>query len=213
MAICSSCRKTLLARLHSKPIFMRYASMVPSTPLNASPSEPLPAFPNSEPPQAISSSKPGGSQPFSTPEYAPSSTTKAAAKDARKSTKLQGSIAGGQELRGIAYLKTRPTILAMEDDEYPDWLWKLLDEPKTEMGTTKVDTSAMTKKQRAKFDRKQERLRKNMPKIVPLHEQSKDLTGPGDDAATSLQRRQEVIKSSRIARRKGIREDNFLRSM
>jgi len=71
----------------------------------------------------------------------------------------------------------------------------------------------MTKKQRQKYDRKQERLQKNMTKHIPLHEQSADLTRPGDDAVVSLQRRQELTKSSRVARRKGIRESNFLRGM
>ena len=71
----------------------------------------------------------------------------------------------------------------------------------------------MTKKKRAKYDKKQDKLLKTLPKKIPLHEQSKDLTGPGEDAVVSLERRQEVTKSSRVARRKGIREDNFLRGM
>lgn len=71
----------------------------------------------------------------------------------------------------------------------------------------------MTKKQRARYDKKQERLLQSIPKTVPLHEQSRDLTGPGDDAVTSLQRRQEITKSARSARRRAIREGNFLKSM
>jgi large subunit ribosomal protein L54 len=142
----------------------------------------------------------------------------------------------------------------MEDDEYPDWLWGLVDQGKKSTtaaaadGGDAVDLScklhrtltqdlpapnpvhtpiqtptpsgfltdpltAMTKKQRQKYDRKQERLLKTLPKRTPVHEQSKDLTGPGDDAVVSLERRQEITKSSRVARRKGIRESNFLRSM
>ena len=54
---------------------------------------------------------------------------------------------------------------------------------------------------------------KNVPKPIPLHEQSVDLTKPGDDAVTSLQRRQEVTKSARDARRKSIRESNFLKAL
>lgn len=72
---------------------------------------------------------------------------------------------------------------------------------------------AMTKKQKLKYQRQQEKLLKNVPKVVPIHEQSKDLTDAGDDAVTSLQKRQEVTKSSRQARRKGIRESNFLKAM
>jgi large subunit ribosomal protein L54 len=71
----------------------------------------------------------------------------------------------------------------------------------------------MTKKERRKYERKHEKLLKATPKRIPLHEQSKDLTGPQDDAVVSLERRQEVTKSARVARRKGIRESNFLRTM
>lgn len=115
---------------------------------------------------------------------------------------------------GVAYLKAKPTVLAMEDDEYPDWLWGLVSEGKKSVtGESAADISALTKKQRAKYDRKQGRLHKTLPRKIPVHEQSKNLTGPKDDAVVSLEKRQEVTKSSRVARRKGIRESNFLRSM
>lgn len=71
----------------------------------------------------------------------------------------------------------------------------------------------MTKKQRLRYEKKQERLMKSMPVQIPVHEQSNDLTAPGDDAVTSLQRRQEITKSARAARRRSIRESNFLKSM
>jgi len=71
----------------------------------------------------------------------------------------------------------------------------------------------MTKRQRQKYDKKKERLAKNQVKQVPLHEQSVDLTRPGDGAEVSLEKRQQITKSSRVARRKGIRENNFLRGV
>ena len=71
----------------------------------------------------------------------------------------------------------------------------------------------MTKKQRARYDKAQEKIMKNLPVQIPLHEQSKDLTGPDDNAITSMQRRNEIIKSARKANRKNIRESNFLKSM
>lgn len=43
-----------------------------------------------------------------------------------KPQKLMGSIPGGTPLHGLGYLKAKPTVLAKEDDEYPDWLWTLL---------------------------------------------------------------------------------------
>jgi len=71
----------------------------------------------------------------------------------------------------------------------------------------------MTKKQRLRYDKAQERLKAKMPVTIPVHEQSMDLTGPQDDAITSLQRRQEITKSARTANRQNIRETNFLKSM
>lgn len=71
----------------------------------------------------------------------------------------------------------------------------------------------MTKVQRLRYEKKQEKLLKDLPKEIPVHEQSQDITGADDDAVVSLQRRQEITKSARAARRKGIRESNFLKSM
>jgi hypothetical protein len=51
-------------------------------------------------------------------------------KELAKPTTLQGSVPGGAPLFGVAYLKAKPTVLAMEDDAYPEWLWGLLDERK-----------------------------------------------------------------------------------
>jgi len=40
---------------------------------------------------------------------------------------LKSSVAGGAELRGLGFTKAKPVIKAMDDHEYPDWLWTLLD--------------------------------------------------------------------------------------
>ena len=53
----------------------------------------------------------------------------------------------------------------------------------------------------------------SLEKPVPLHEQSVDLTGPEDDAVMHAEKVRELTVSMRSARRKGIREANFLRSM
>jgi large subunit ribosomal protein L54 len=45
----------------------------------------------------------------------------------KKQQKLVGSIPGGTPLQGLGYLKAKPIVLAKEDDEYPEWLWTLLD--------------------------------------------------------------------------------------
>ena len=73
--------------------------------------------------------------------------------------------------------------------------------------------SAMSKKTRAKYERKQAKMLASMEKPIPLHEQSKDLTEKGDSAEVHAEKMRELTQSMRQARRKGIREANFLRSM
>jgi len=34
---------------------------------------------------------------------------------------------GGSVLRGLGFLKTKPEVHAMEDEQYPDFLWGLLE--------------------------------------------------------------------------------------
>jgi large subunit ribosomal protein L54 len=173
-----------------------------------------------------------------------SSASRPAKSKESKTQKLVGSIPGGTPLYGLGYLKGKPTILAKEDDEYPDWLWTLLDAEtgaKTSDGKSSDDVAgkqfspamrmrlfpgrgprfpssdlvvlALPKAARERYMKKQEKLLKSLPKKIPLHEQSKDLTQPGDSAELSAQRRQELVRSSRDARRKGIKENNFLRGM
>jgi len=71
----------------------------------------------------------------------------------------------------------------------------------------------MTKKMRAKHERKQAKLREGMERPVPMHEQSRDLTSAEEGAMEYAQKRRELTHSMRGARRKDIREANFLRSM
>lgn len=71
----------------------------------------------------------------------------------------------------------------------------------------------MNKKARARADKKMAIAKAALPKKIPLHEQSIDLTGPDATGVESVQKRQELTSSARQARRKGIREDNFLRGL
>lgn len=85
--------------------------------------------------------------------------------------------------------------------------------------------AAMSKKQRKRYEKKMAALAASQPPKVPLHEQSIDITpapyntdetGPKDlvaEAAASLEKRTEITRSAREARRKGIRESNFLRGL
>jgi hypothetical protein len=40
-------------------------------------------------------------------------------------------------------MKTKPHVVAMEDDEYPEWLWSLLDEKRPGAMGEKVDLAGI----------------------------------------------------------------------
>lgn len=130
MTLCVSCRRALITTLRGSYVRaspFRTAATVPPT-SNAAPANPPPPTAQQSTP-AISSATPAASQPFSTPNISPQNTLKAAAADLKKpagNVKLQSSIPGGTELKGLNYIKGAPPLLAKEDDEYPEWLWTLL---------------------------------------------------------------------------------------
>ncbi len=129
--ICSSCRQTLLSRLPGRiisPPPIRYTSSAPSTSPSPRQAPPDIAIPTAKTtPSATSSNTPGISQPLST-RMLPSTSSASRPNQAKpsKEQKLVGSLPGGTLLQGLGYLKAKPTVLAQEDDEYPDWLWTLL---------------------------------------------------------------------------------------
>ncbi|KAI9277377.1 mitochondrial ribosomal protein L37-domain-containing protein [Sporodiniella umbellata] len=43
----------------------------------------------------------------------------------------------GTVLKGIQFLKDKPEPIALDDSEYPGWLWDLLDEKKLKQKTSK----------------------------------------------------------------------------
>ncbi|KAK2741767.1 hypothetical protein FQN57_005511 [Myotisia sp. PD_48] len=151
--------------------------------------------------------------------------------------KRVSSVPGGTALRGLNYFKNKVDPIALEDHEYPDWLWTLLDQPtkNVKLGGD-VDVSAMNKKERKKHVKKMAALRAAQPHVIPLHEQAIDITpasynlpaagegsettmaasSTGEDitlATASVTAISEITKSARDARRKEIKESNFLRGM
>jgi large subunit ribosomal protein L54 len=84
---------------------------------------PAPGPDHEGPPAATSTS---AAQPFTTPlTPAPKGKEPAALREPRS------SVPAGTRLDGLNYLKNKQTPLALEDHEYPEWLWSLLDEAKT----------------------------------------------------------------------------------
>ncbi|KAK5070762.1 hypothetical protein LTR64_007460 [Lithohypha guttulata] len=221
--ICSSCRRTLLARISNLPTSssstLRHTSIrtisthpanraaAPGTPTSSTPSVAAETQPFSE--TFFPSTSSAQTPPLS------SSTTKP---NAANPIHLTSSIAGGTPLTTLSYVKqpTKP-LVALEDHEYPPWLWTLIPNPNAPSTGNSIDggidVSSMTKKQRSKYERKMAKMLAGMEKPVPLHEQSKDLVEAEEGGVVFADRRRELTRSMREARRKEIREANFLRSM
>ncbi|WPG97990.1 Hypothetical protein R9X50_00077300 [Acrodontium crateriforme] len=142
-------------------------------------------------------------------------------KAATKTTPLS-SVPAGTVLKGLNFLKNKTDPVALEDAEYPAWLWKVLEkkEDSAKKDAVEGDLFAKSKKQRqraAKALRRQAAQNPDslVPKI-PLYEQSIDLPrgdGTIDGAKDAAGKRKELTQSMRNMRRNKIKEANFLKGM
>ncbi|KAI9676551.1 MAG: hypothetical protein M1817_000710 [Caeruleum heppii] len=185
------------------------------------------------PPSAVSA--PGVAQPFSTPltPAAPASLSRRKEKDEARSP--VSSVPAGTVLRGLGYMKNKTDPVAMEESEYPGWLWGCLDAGPGKKGGSgdgkggeeEGDLFSKSKNQRrlaAKRLRKEALLDSSLDpnaahasRKIPLEEQSIDLpsnaSGTVGGALEALQHREKLRKAMRGKRRGGIKEANFLRGM
>lgn len=157
--ICQRCRTSILSRIHQHTIVpsssarqptlrlpwtstRNYSDGKPST-APSPPSQPRqPVAGDSTAPAAVSSATPGVSQPLSTPEgvhtdAAPEKATK------KSSQRTVSSCAPGTKLLGLNYFKNKPDVFALDDSEYPKWLWGLLEHKADKTATGGVDVSCM----------------------------------------------------------------------
>ncbi|KAJ5377702.1 uncharacterized protein N7496_005111 [Penicillium cataractarum] len=224
--ICRSCRTTMLSRLQQTHAVSWTAStaarQLPTVRTQFRFYSDNAATP---PPSTISSATPGVSQPLSTPEGVqtdakPSNSTKPVLE------RPPSSCPAGTKMNGLNYFKNKPDIVAKEDSEYPDWLWDLLGDASKQSKTDKggVDPSTLNKKQRKRYEKKLAARTGPLAPKIPAHHHSYDITpasynrdAPSEDAfsdaTAGLDKRQEVTKSAREARRKAIKESNFLRGL
>ncbi|PYH93794.1 hypothetical protein BO71DRAFT_354538 [Aspergillus ellipticus CBS 707.79] len=242
--ICQRCRTGIVSRLQQQhtialsapsyarqlPIqrsqFRNYSDGKPTVAATPPPPNPRqPVVGDITVPSAVSSATPGVSQPFSAAEGVhvdvnPGKPTKAAVE------RPPSSLAAGQRMNGLNYFKNKPDVVSLEDSEYPEWLWSLLDDTKkgkTERGG--VDPNTLNKKQRKRYDKKMAARAATLPPTIPIHHHATDITpaaynrsgaAPEDliqAASESIEKRTEITRSAREARRKAIREDNFLRGL
>ncbi|TKA68281.1 hypothetical protein B0A49_06113 [Cryomyces minteri] len=162
-------------------------------------------------------------QPFSTPlTPSPEAAGVKPGKPATPPVIALSSVVAGTPLKGLNFMKNKQDPVALEDSEYPSWLWGILAQRKTGKGKTEADGDlfSKSKKQRrvaAKKLRKQELLHpESLVPEVPIYEQSIDLPGGDGTVAGALEAarvREELRKAMRGKRRGGIKEDNFLRAM
>jgi len=133
---------------------------------------------------------------------------------------VKSSIPAGVPLKGLNFLKNAQDPVALPDDEYPAWLWTVLDRKEKKDESGGGDLFSKSKKQRrvaAKRLRKEQAMNPALliPKI-PIYEQTIDLpSGDGSlaGAAAAADARAELTKAMRDRRRASIKEANFLKSM
>ncbi|EEP76566.1 predicted protein [Uncinocarpus reesii 1704] len=210
--LCSRCRTHLLSRLP----FSRGASSLPPS---------RNARLNSTTQQRTYSTPTNPTQAPAAENSASGDANEATVTTTAASPKASSSVPAGTRLIGLNYFKNKPEILAKEDSEYPDWLWKLLDDPtaKAKSGAGSVDVSTLNKKQRKRHEKKMAALAASKPRVIPLHEQTVDIIPADavtadaeknyDVAATGIEAREAINKSARLARRKAIKEANFLKGL
>ncbi|PVI08198.1 hypothetical protein DM02DRAFT_501851, partial [Periconia macrospinosa] len=163
-------------------------------------------------------------QPFSaplTPSGSPQDKKNAHAVAEKKVHPLvRSSVPAGTPLKGLNFFKDKSDPVAMADEEYPDWLWTILDKKDTKDNADSGDLFSKSKKQRriaAKRLRKEQLANPELltPKI-PLYEQTVDLPsgdGTPEGAIQAISARDALTKSMRKKRRADIKEKNFLKAM
>ncbi|KAF2397571.1 hypothetical protein EJ06DRAFT_584491 [Trichodelitschia bisporula] len=161
-------------------------------------------------------------EPFTTP-YAISPVARGMKpSESKAKPAVVSSVPAGTPLKGLNFMKGQTDPVAMEDSEYPPWLWDILTVGKKgeESAVDAADLYSKSKTKRAKalkLARKQGLLGDEVADTkVPIYEQSIDLpTGDGTLEATieAEQARKELTKAMRTKRRSEIKEKNFLKTM
>ena len=64
-----------------------------------------------------------------------------------KKAAIASSVPQGTVLKGINYMKEGKDPIALDDSEYPEWLWDLLDEKKQKQKSSKPSNRQYHRKQ------------------------------------------------------------------
>lgn len=89
------------------------------------------------PPPATSTS---AAQPFSTPLTPSLKNEGPPRKPSKSAVKLPASsVLAGTVLKGLNFMKNKQDPIALEDREYPEWLWRVLDKGQSAGGEAMAD--------------------------------------------------------------------------
>jgi large subunit ribosomal protein L54 len=196
--------------------------MISTTPANAAEAISVKTIEQAKPRQAgdQSSAISSTSQPFTTPNNVSPIThgEKPSKKKASDLPTVLSSCPAGTPLKGLNFIKGKTDPVAMEDHEYPEWLWAVL-KPKEKDGDEAVDADLYSKSKNKRTKAKKALKAKGAQEVtlkIPLYEQTIDLpSGDGTEAGNleAARARQELTKAMREKRRATIKEANFLRTM
>ncbi|KAF2634341.1 hypothetical protein P280DRAFT_278232 [Massarina eburnea CBS 473.64] len=210
-------QKPSLSSLRSSHRFSTANTLRDATPISANTA--TQSVPSRTPPAATSTS---AAQPFSAPiTPAASPQLKKEAAEKKTTPLVRSAVPAGTPLKGLNFLKDKTDPVAMADEEYPEWLWSILDrQEKKGEGAAAGDLFSKSKKQRrvaAKRLRKEHLANPELlgPKI-PVYEQTLDLPasdGTLDGSVKASDARDGLTKAMRGKRRADIKEKNFLKAM
>lgn len=219
--------RTTTPSLRTQSRWVSSSSPRPATISSATQAAPRQGSPQSthNPPAATST---GAAQPFSTPRSSSpkKQTPTGPVKSSPPPITVKSSVAAGTALKGLNFLKGKQDPIALEDHEYPPWLWTVLEQSAaskdSKAGADEGDLFSKSKKQRraaAKALRKQQLLNpESLAPKIPLHEQTIDLPSGGKNSSfesnlDASSARSQLTKSMRTQRRAKIKEANFLTSV
>jgi large subunit ribosomal protein L54 len=130
--ICNRCLRTAIQR----PVALPFRRAITTTPSLRSTAAPRQGNPDSSSHTPSAATSTGAAQPFSTPLTAsPSAAELQAPSQEKAAPTVKSSVAAGTPLKGLNFIKGKNDPVALEDGEYPSWLWGILKKKAGESAT------------------------------------------------------------------------------
>jgi hypothetical protein len=130
--ICNRCLRTAIQR----PVALPFRRAITTTPIVRSTAAPRQGNPDSSSHTPSAATSTGAAQPFSTPlTVSPSAAELQAPSQEKAAPTVKSSVAAGTPLKGLNFIKGKNDPVALEDGEYPSWLWGILKKKAGESAT------------------------------------------------------------------------------